>query len=395
MKSFDIRYKGKIIKGIKGDKGEFYAILPERKSDRGNEFLETISREEMGWKFSSSIKDKPNYFLNVWLNDDGTMSYNNDVTETKTTQYKFDPQKQSTNFPDYIAKDIYDVAKQFYEHELLGMSAEEVGKLREECLENVLKLLGYQSSDRVKYELSDSAGYRVLGRIGKELEDYQNLAAYVRKEKSIDGSENFELKMSEDINKEKFLEAVNKTRKTLETDNLFIEVQDDQYDRARSLDESFALDMKKKVSPEEWQLYSKIVRNTAELYLELNADLVPKEDRRRLADYTNLTGEELSDKISRLIDSREFDKACNIEDRFVIQEDERFSKVVDDFVDGDMTVKQSTVGFALEAMKREALNTRDKKEKYAKKYEEIEKLYYSKPIQEDKTNEEEERTQDD
>lgn len=256
----------------------------------------------------------------------------------------------------------------------------EIIDLRKKKLDMALKQLGFSSPEKVKYGLPDSAGYMSLRRIGKQLENYKNLG-FISNIENIDGSTNYLFNFPENVTKSDFESIIKSSRKELEDNQSFLEVQDDMLYRTRNLDEDFCLDMKKKVSKEDWLLYSKICRKTAELYLGLNADLVSPDNLDGIDNLTTLQGEELDERISQLIDLREFSEACSVEDRFVISESNEFARKIDGMGLDDPVVKYSTVGVTLEAIKREAMATRDKRQRDEENYQKLAKLYLANHIE--------------
>ena len=147
-----------------------------------------------------------------------------------------------------------------------------------------------------------------------------------------------------------------------------------------------------------YDVYATNVSRVAELLLELNYDIVPEMDKITLKDETGLDGLDLGDKISRVIYTKEFSEACHTEDNYVKAENERLAGEIDRLIDDSDRVIKSSVGAALDFLKRQAMISRDERNSYIEKYQEIEKLYYSKlgikkpedPVQDDKKVEEEE-----
>ncbi len=378
MEKFIINYKGKNIDVYKKVDGTFSADLPMRLQADGKVFFETIEREADKWKFTSRGTDE---CFTVSLYDDKRISFSDsDSMEEEFVDYRFDPKSMGNNHIDSTARTIYDVVKEIYSHEICGVSGYDILDLRKKKLDMALKQLGFSSPERVKYGLPDSGGYMSLRKIGKSLEDYRNLG-FVYRDETSDGTEIYGFAIPAGTIVEDIKSKIEFSRQELADDERFIDVQDEMLYRTRNLDEGFCLDMKKKVSRDDWLVYSKVARKTAELYLGLNADLVTTGALKGIEDLTSLQGEELAERISQLIDSREFSEACSIEDRFVIRESEEFSTKIDDMGLDDPAVKHSAVGVALEAMKREALATRDKRMKDEENYQKLSKLYSAKQIE--------------
>ena len=77
MEIFEVLYRGKKVSGIKTDSNEIYVNLPIIKGEKGTEFQESISRDSMGWKFSSYVVNKPEHNLTLWFRDDGKLACTN------------------------------------------------------------------------------------------------------------------------------------------------------------------------------------------------------------------------------------------------------------------------------------------------------------------------------
>ena len=95
--------------------------------------------------------------------------------------------------------------------------------------------------------------------------------------------------------------------------------------------------MSEKVGGYPYYNYENAVRNAALLLLELNADLLTPEQREKLG----ISGPEflddnaLKDRISRLIDSKEFNNACKIESEFAYQQSEELLKKAKELLTGN------------------------------------------------------------
>lgn len=398
MEKFEITYRGKKIEATKHDNGDYSVTLPKRYGKDGSELSETISRDETGWCFSSSVVGNPEFFFNLWLRDDGKVAYRNSTDEELHVSDKpFDPKVKDPKDPLYaVTKEVYDVVAQFFEYEKLGIPASKINDLRKLKLSTALKLLGYSTTDEVRGELNDSASYFVLGRIGKQLEEYINLGVYVHNEGIKDGKEVLKVKLPEGNPKDIIMESARPVASELAGDRDFITTQDELLDRHRNFVEDHCMNMSRKVPYDDWQIYSSVVRKTAELLIELNYDIVRSLNKQGLPDYSRLTRNELADKISSLIDSREFSKATDIEDRFIIRETKRLERKVKSF-EGELVercgsaevAKKSALGITLGALKEEALATRKERHTYSSQYNKMEKMYFSRmpKTTEDKTKE--------
>lgn len=389
METFKMDYKGVEIAVTKFDDGRYVAALPTRHTDKGNEIRSEIRRVDGAWMFSSYEPKNPEYYFNVWLRDDGSMDAANDIGKINSKKM-FDPDMpRGDDIVNDICQDIVDVVKKVAEHERLGIPMENVVALRKKYLESCLELLGYSSTDRVKKgEIDIKKCCMGLGKVAGRLEEYINLGAYVFQRKPGDYGMDIPSDMSKEQAKELILKVAEQTKANLER----ITTERELNDTKREVVPNFGLTMKEDLPPEEWENYINQCQNVARLLLELNYDIVPGMDRVGLTDLSELTGLDLHDRISRVIDTKAFSVACNSEDRYVRDQNDKFSETIDYLVDDSERVINSSPGAALRFLKEQAVASRREREEYIKKYDEIEKLYYSKiKKQEEKPIEEEGR----
>lgn len=263
--------------------------------------------------------------------------------------------------------------ERFDEHGKIGMTAAEIVELRREKLNMALKLLGYSSISSVRNELNDVSGYMALDRIGKQLENYTNLGAYVYVTGIENGVTTYGFNIPEEMSQEEFQAMIQTARAELDEDKAFVEEKDDQYSRMRDknyLMPDYFLNMREKVSEEDWAKYSKVVRDTAQLYLELNSDLVPYGDRMGMgvADAHTLVGNEVKDRISRLIDTQQFSEAEHIS-YAVQQKDARaFANMIDTMFEEEPTLTRSGIKDSLEDLRDIALATEQEKRDIVGRY---------------------------
>lgn len=222
----------------------------------------------------------------------------------------------------------------------------EIKNMKREYLENKLTILGYEHPKDVDEVLKDDLGYHVLGRIGSDLEHFENpLQLWMVKP-----------------SKEKD-EKIEEFKKEIQEDKLFIQNQDDFLSRVRSIHPDFALHMREKISGDDWKTYSKAVSKTGKLLCDLclkSLGSIPKMD--------------MQDVISEWIDSQEFAKACKIEDTFMTSEYEAFKKEADSLGYNDESVKNSSVCVALAQLVRDTETLSRKKQKYITNYEKYNKF---------------------
>ncbi|MGN1330715.1 MAG: hypothetical protein ACI4VN_05210 [Clostridia bacterium] len=365
MKTAEIIYKGKRVKAQIDDKGRVLIKLPDRDLKNNHSMTEIMARSDNAWCFTSQSNQYADDYCMVWLYDDGNIEWCNDMTKRRMSAGKFKPGTHNREFPENVAQEMYDVSQQLREYEELGMSEFEITDLAAKMLEVNLNLLGYNKYESIFEDIPDLAGYGVLGKIGDILQNYRNFREELnqRRRKQADKYPEILPPTAED---KKLSDTLEQAGQTVIPAVNFMRNQDTYLSRGRSIDPTFYKDMPKKVTPDDWETYSSVVRKTATLLLELNYDLLGYSIRKKLTDCSSLTGDELETRISKLIDSYEFDRACNIEDRFIIAECER------------MASKPETIeeDFELEALKREAMATREEKTRYARRYDSIQAYCY-------------------
>lgn len=258
----------------------------------------------------------------------------------------------------------------------MAEAGEQIINLRKSSLLTTLKLLGFSSIESavegITGEYNPDNGYRALGKVGHDLESYVHLSDII----SLD-SEGIEINLPDSLDFITLKTLCDRIRERTDKDNTYMEDRDDLFDRSRSVDgaEDLELGMDKKVSPEEWALYSSQVKKVAIFLLSANYDLLTPGQREGIKDYSKCSRVEIEDIISDVIDTVEFSKAVEVEDRFTISESVKFIKVVDEMIDGDEEVKKTTPAIALLALQKAAMDTRDKKTKFMEKYEKLQKQY--------------------
>lgn len=348
MEIFEVLYRGKKVNAIKREKGEIYVILPTRCGEKGSEFKERILRDSYGWKFESFLVDKPEVGFNLWIRDNGTLAYRTlDADKILVTKQVFNPDLQNGGKLNNVATELYNILEQLNAYEKRDIPASSTCKLRKKRLETTLKLLGYSSIEEVNEELNDSKGYMALTSIRKQLENYINLGAYIH----LEGREDLiRVNVPEGMSREDFINLAIPVTDEYSSDLKYITEQDEQREQKRSLLPDYCEEMSKKIPYADWLLYSKVVRETAQLYLELNADLINDD----IPDSSRLTGIALKERISKLIDSKEFAIACSIENEFVIREGNRLIKRVDLILQSnDDTMRNSSIMDSLTTIKNE------------------------------------------
>lgn len=332
---YKIRYKGKMVDASRFDDGSFKVILPNEEK----EGEETIHKKivtydhKRGWRFES--------------------------TETKENLTDFEEEQEISELME-IRNQVISQIK----------FTDDVLALRKERLKTQLELLGYSQFNQINEEGLKLEGFQVLGRLGFELDHFVNLG-FVHKDIDEDGTH--VVSINEDEVKGNNIGQMIKTIQTeLEHDENYMRKKKDLYETFRKpnleIKPDAFLNMDKKVPEEKWQIYSKIVRNTAELLLSLNYDILPEKLKNSVPDYSRLQGKELQDKISEVIDSKDFANACVIEDEFVIKELDEISSRLG--ILGD--------NFVSDYLRESAYKDREDRKRYIGRY----KKYYNEPKKE-------------
>lgn len=324
MEIFEVIYKGENANAVKIN-NSIYVKLPTRYGERGSEFKETIFKDSIGWKFSSSIVDKPQYTFSLWFREDGRIAFHN-AKEDKmiVTKEPFNPNINKDGKLYSIATELYKTIEQLEAYEKRDISASSICEDRLKKLESTLKLLGYSRIEDVIYELDDSKGYLALRKIREQLKNYINLGAYVHLEGSKNEEEIIKVNVPDRMTKEDFDELrVSVLEEDIDNRN-FMEKQDDKKDILAD----YCAQMSKKMPYKEWIVYSNVVKKTTKLLLELNADLVREKYGLQVSDLSQLTENELNERIYSFINSKEFSRACEIEDRFFEREAERLISMI-------------------------------------------------------------------
>ena len=364
MKNYKVDLKGQELIVHKDEKGNYTIQTPVKSDNKGNKYRECIANDQYGWRFTSvKIGDESDVF-NFWLQKDGQMLYSSQrdgkmlVAPLKDERYQ------------RLGKFVYEAVKASLQKEAELLRTCNIPQLRREKLESELALLGYPEVQSVNYEQHDCSGFMVLRQMGEILESYKALGLVYR------GNHGLVVNRAE-LSKPTDEQARNDEAELMAQiahNQRYLNSQLDWLGTVRSVpgEEDFFMGMREKLSPEEWEMYSKVVRRTAEMLISINADIIPHNERRGIRDFSTLQGVALEDEISSLIDSKSFAEACHIEDKFVKAEVEKFSQSIDDMeLETNPMTKYSSITTALYARKREAETMRADREKYIKNYEEM------------------------
>ena len=319
--------------------------------ERGSEFREGISRDSQGWKFSSFVINQPEYRFDLWLRDDGRIACSNGKSDKVfVTREVFDPNSKNDSKIANIALELYKTVEQLKEYEKRDLPISSTYKLRKKKLETTLKMLGYYSIDEFNSELDDSKGYLSLATIGKQLESYVNLGEFVHFEGRKNEEDVIRVDVPEGITREQFIEIAMPVTEEYSQDLELIEKREQK----TSVLPDYGAKMSSKMPYKDWLIYSRVVKETARLLLELNADLLNQNGEVKVIDCSKLTGQELKDRISLLINSRAFSRACEIEKNFIKREAQRLIGKIDSMLEEmDESTYNSSVARALIDIKKE------------------------------------------
>jgi len=254
----------------------------------------------------------------------------------------------------------------------MAIAGEQIINLRKSTLETALKLLGFPDVESaVEGKLDADKGYRALGRIGHDLEDYINLANVISLDTEIDG---IKINLPDTLDFVEFKYLCDSVKYKNDKDIFYIKDKNKILNSSREYVEDFELGMDKKIAPDQWDLYVSQVNKVAKFLLQANYDLLEPEQREGLEDLTQLSKEQIDDRTSEIIDTIDFSNAVDIEDRFEISESVNFIKKTENILDGE-DAKSKSSELALLALQKAAMDTRNKKDKFRRKYQEIQERY--------------------
>lgn len=374
MEQFRISFNNERV-AVRKDKNRYTVILPIREGKNRINYKERVENDEYGWRYSSQAIELMNEYFNVWLGRDGRVGYkSNNDTEITWSDEPLDLNSQAKDLIDSRARDIYNILNILQKTEKTRISPQDIISLRQAKLCATLKMLGYSRVEDVKKPLDPSNLYFALGNVSKELEEYISLSFIGIKQNFWSGSRYYDDNLPDGVSYKDVDKLSEKIRLKIDEQKDFLENKSENLETTRGLVPEYCQDMDTKVSKEEWKIYSNQVRKTAELLLGLNFDLLTPEQAEGIEDLTGLQGSGLQDRISNLIDSGEFNRACDIEDRFIISETDRFCEEFDRMIADDQRVKDS-LGFALYPLKEKAVRERSLRQSYNSKYEQFQKIF--------------------
>lgn len=347
MEIFEVFYDGNKLEAKKTKEGKIYVDLPKRKRKQGDILFERISRDSEGWKYSCvSLKDFENEFK-LWIRDDGRIAaYNNKTNKVIITKDIFDPNSPNMGQINHLVTEIYRTVEQLRNYEKKDIPAEVIIKLRRAELLTSLKMLGYSSIENIETELNDSKLYFALGRIREQLSKYINLANYIHIDRDKKDEEVVRVNIPEGLSREQFLSMIEPVKDTYVANESYMREQNEKMEQKRSITSDYCERISKKMPYSDWLLYSRVVKQTAELLLALNADLFLGTDIEKK--------EDLKQKIFAFINSKDFAKACDIENRVIIREAKRLITDLESMLDEfDEENKRNPIAKSLEELIKE------------------------------------------
>lgn len=323
MELFKVEYEGQQMVVRKSESGSMYVPLPTRYGNRGAAFRESITHEERGWRFTSTQDDDIEYYFHMWLKPDGRMAWANDMTHgIEEFNEPFNPYYPNAGVLNDTALKLYSIVKQIEAYQKRNLPTTELFLLRQYYLTTSLKILGYDSVDAVIENSNVSREYLGLNVVASQLEEYRSLSGLVVSVGDLSGQESFLCIAPENIDRKKALELAKPVKEQIEDNVQFMQEQDNSLSQKRTILPGYRTGMSEKMGVYSCDNYERAVRNAALLLLELNSDLLTPEQRERIGVEQFSCVEELAlkDKISALIDSRDFNEACKVESKFAYDE---------------------------------------------------------------------------
>lgn len=336
MEVFDFDYGWKRIRARLMGKGSVYIDLPSRHG-----FRDTIVLENRGWRFTSLQYDCTDYFFHMWMDDNGNMSYANDMTSgIEYMREPYNPDYPNAGVLNDTAKLLYTVSHTIREYQKRDLPVEEIFKLRKLYLNVALKTLGYDTVDAVAEPLDDSRGYFGLNKVVDCLENYLDVSILVHSLGKYGDYDQIKCRALKDATREQILDDVRPVKQQVDELVAFMQRKENELKDRRNVLLEYRRNMKEKIGELSFGNYEEKVKAVAMLLLELNADLLTEEERNKLGikELVLCNDIDIKDKISRLIDSEEFNLACRIEDEFAYDEAEELVNAIKVLkVSGDKT----------------------------------------------------------
>ncbi len=336
MEIFEVEYNGKKIPVQKDERGSIFVLLPTRYGDRGSAFRETIMHEERGWRYTSTQDNDIEYYFHMWLKDDGRIAWTNDLTyRIEEFREPFNPNYPNAGVLNDTAMQLYTIVKQIEAYQKRDIPANELLLLRQYYLNTALKTLGYDSVDAVIENENNPRGCLGLNKVACMLEEYKDLSGLVFSMGEIRGEEVVVCIAPKDVDRKKAVEQGIPVREQIQDNIQFMQNEEKELEYKRKILPGYRTKMEEKVGVFTYDNYQQAIRNAALLLLELNADLLTDEQREALEipEYKPIDDLTLKDKISKLIDSKDFNNACKTENEFAYGQSEELIKVAKEIID--------------------------------------------------------------
>lgn len=393
MQKLELLYDGKKITYTRNRDGSLSILLPISMESDGKYYSNIIENDSIGWRMTSKQLGDDSISSSVWIRNNGQIAHGDSKRpEFQLLEEKIDPDKKTDNPVYKKAQELYRILEQTYKEiiafEKAPWTPEQVANLKRKQLDMYLKLLGYDGTSEVEKRSEPDVKYASLTKVGQMLESYKSLN-FVTESLNMFNLPDYTVRIPEFLSErvdspeeiiEQYSRLVDSVDSKTQTGNQFMEEQDEYISRSRGISEDYFLDMKKKVSPEEWKKYYSVSLKTAKFIMGLNYDILPESAKKSVVDLTELTQEQIEDKISEIIDSRDFAEASDIENRFVSQEAEELSSQIETLEQSDDAFRRGQLAAALKELKDKAQETRKEKEEKRSAYNKMEKLLRAKNI---------------
>ena len=172
------------------------------------------------------------------------------------------------------------------------------------------------------------------------LENYLDVSILVHSLGKYGDYDQIKCRALKDATREQILDDVRPVKEQVDELVAFMQRKENELKDRRNVLPEYRRNMKEKIGELSFGNYEEKVKAVAMLLLELNADLLTEEERNKLGikELVLCNDIDIKDKISRLIDSEEFNLACRIEDEFAYDEAEELVNAIKVLkVSGDKT----------------------------------------------------------
>ena len=199
--------------------GGVYVDLPAKCGRGGSTIRESIVLEDRGWRFSSTEDECIDYYFHVWLTENGTVSWTNDMSSR--IQYldePFNPDYPNAGLINDTVIKLHTIAKTIRDYQKRNLPIEEVFELRKYYLDTTLKMLGYDSIDSVGEKLKEPGRYLGLSRVAENLESYKQLAHLVYSLGKAGDYDMYTQRLNSEVTREEVIELISSSNKWYATE---------------------------------------------------------------------------------------------------------------------------------------------------------------------------------